>query len=117
MKGEKKMLKIHDVADSKIIYPLVLSGEDWCIKHKYDGRDILSFEVSSGNPVYKYIAEEVKIDAGGCRYVVKEIDDHSDSARVDCEIDLDEWKGMFWREYRRTDILLSEVLDEIRPAG
>ena len=111
------MLKIYDTSNSSIRYPMHLPGDNWYINHKYDGKDKLSFEISSSEAVYQHIAEEVKIEAAGCRYIVKEIDDHSDSIQVDCEIDLDEWKSAFWREYRRTDILLSEVLAEIKPVG
>lgn len=111
------MLKIYEASDSSIMYPLNLPGNAWSICHKYDGRDELTFELSPDHETYKHIAEEVRITDGNNIYVVKNVDEHSGTVVVDCNLDLDAWKERFWKEYRRTNALLIEVLDEIKPAG
>lgn len=111
------MLKIYETSDSSIMYPLNLPGNAWSICHKYDGRDELTFELSPDHETYKHIAEEVRITDGNNIYVVKNVDEHSGTVVVDCNLDLDAWKERFWKEYRRTNALLIEVLDEIKPAG
>lgn len=111
------MLKIYETSDSSIMYPLNLPGNAWSICHKYDGRDELTFELSPDHETYKHIAEEVRITDGNNIYVVKNVDEHSGMVVVDCNLDLDAWKERFWKEYRRTNALLIEVLDEIKPAG
>ncbi|MEY8536630.1 phage tail spike protein [Blautia pseudococcoides] len=110
-------MKIYEASDSSIMYPLNLPGNAWSICHKYDGRDELTFELSPDHETYKHIAEEVRITDGNNIYVVKNVDEHSGTVVVDCNLDLDAWKERFWKEYRRTNALLIEVLDEIKPAG
>ncbi|MCD2493753.1 phage tail protein [Lacrimispora sp. NSJ-141] len=83
----------------------------------YDGRDALNFEMSSENEMYPRIAEEIRIEDEKNRYIVKNVDEHNGIATVDCEIDLDDWREKFWREFRTTDSLLSEVIEQIKPQG
>lgn len=111
------MLKIYEASDSSTMYPLNLPGNAWSICHKYDGRDVLTFELSPEHEAYRHIAEEVRITDGNNIYAVKNVDEHGGMVVVDCDIDLDAWKERFWKEYRRTNALLIEVLDEIKPAG
>lgn len=111
------MLKIHDAANSGILHPFTLPDESWCITHAYNGRDILTLEMSAADEAYKKIAEEVRVEDDKNRYIIKNIDEHSGTVTVDCEVDLDDWKGRFWREYRSTGSYLADVLDAIKPDG
>ena len=111
------MLKIYDAENVNTLHPLNLPDNAWYITHKYDGVDILSFEISPKNEAYPYLSEEVVITDGENNYVVKSIDEHGSVAVFDCEIDLREWRYKFWRQYRRTSVLLVEVLNEIKPSG
>lgn len=111
------MLKIYDAGDNSILYPLNLQGNAWSICHKYDGRDVLTFELSPEHESYKHIAEEVRITDGNNIYAVKNVDEHGGMVVVDCDIDLDAWRERFWKEYRKTNALLIEVLDDIKPTG
>ena len=92
------MLKIYEAGDSSIMYPLNLPGNAWSICHKYDGRDVLTFELSPEHEAYKHIAEEVRITDGNNIYAVKNVDEHGGMVVVDCDIDLDAWKERFWKE-------------------
>ena len=40
---------------------------------------------------------------------------HSQYIVIDCQLDLDDWRERFWREYRKEDTSLSELLNDIKP--
>ena len=97
--------------------PLSLSDKAWSIRHVWDGKDILSFEISPNHGMYSYIKEERLLSTEENTYVVKHIDEHADSCIVDAEICLDSWKNGLYREYRRTDVSAVDVISEIMPKG
>ena len=107
------MLKIY----SEEILPLIISDKDWYIEHKYDGSDVLKFEIPDTHASYKYIAEEVRITDGSNRYVIKKIDEHGGYVNVECDIDLDDWRKQFWKEFRTINSTLLQVIEKIRPEG
>lgn len=111
------MLRVYNYADPTDIIPLQLEDDKKYVTHKFDGYDTLTFEIESANPVYRYIAEEVKIEDEKNRYVVKSIDEHSDFVTVVCDLDIDEWKSTILYEFRKTNALLTNVLAEIMPDG
>lgn len=111
------MLRVYNYADPTDVIPLQLEDDKKYVTHKFDGYDTLTFEIESTNPVYRYIAEEVKIADEKNRYVVKSIDEHSDFVTVVCDLDIDEWKSTILHEFRKTNALLANVLSEIAPDG
>ena len=86
------MLRVYNYADPTDVIPLQLEDDKKYVTHKFDGYDTLTFEIESTNPVYRYIAEEVKIADEKNRYVVKSIDEHSDFVTVVSDLDIDDWK-------------------------
>lgn len=111
------MLRVYNYADPTDVIPLQLEDDKKYVTHKFDGYDTLTFEIESTNPVYRYIAEEVKIADEKNRYVVKSIDEHSDFVTVVCDLDIDEWKSTILYEFRKTNALLANVLSEVAPDG
>ena len=111
------MLKIYDPSDVTNVIPFPIEDDKRYVTHKYDGYDTLTFEIDSSNQLYKYIAEEVKIEDEKNRYVVKKIDEHSDFVTVVCNVDLDDWKSEVFQEFRTTNAMLAEVLSTIVPDG
>lgn len=111
------MLKIYDASDSDVHYPLPLDKADWYIIHSWDGLDSLTFDIPPKHDSYPRIAEEVRITDGQNRYIVKDIDECSTVSTVVCELDMDDWKETLYPTFRTTDKYLSEVLDQIKPAG
>lgn len=109
------MLKIYENGEKT--HPLLVPGTDWYIEHKYEGNDVLKFEIPDNHTEYKNIAEEVRIIDGRNRYTVKKIDEHGGYVNVECALDLDDWCVRFWKEFRTTNSTLKEVLDKIMPAG
>lgn len=111
------MLKVYNPADASDVLPLSVENDKRYVTHKYGGYDTLTFEISSADAMYRYIAEEVKVEDESNRYVIKDIDEHSDFVTIVCELDLDEWREAIYYEYRRTYALLHNILAEIIPAG
>lgn len=109
------MLKIYNPVNESDVIPLQLEDGKRYITHKWDGNDILTFEIESNNPVYKNIVEETKIEDENNRYIVKKIDEHSDFVTVNCYIDLDDWKANLIKNFRTTNKMLLEVLQDILP--
>lgn len=112
------MLRVISYANGIEHLPLFIEGNKWYVKHAYDGLDTLRFEIASVDPMYKYIAEEVKVlvDNTSC-FVVKKIDERGDFATVVCELDLDDWKREIYVEFRETNATLEEVLRKILPGN
>lgn len=109
------MLKIYDYNDDNNLLPLILQNDKWYITHKYSGFDTLTFEIDSTDKMYRHIAEEVKIIANDNQYIIKKIDEHSTFVTVNCDLDFDDWKKSLFANFRKTDILLSDVFDIIKP--
>lgn len=111
------MLQIYDPSDASNVIPLPISDDKMYITHKYSGYDTLTFEVANNNPLYKYIVEETKIKDEKNRYIVKNVDEHSDFVTVVCHVDLDDWKSKVFEEFRTTNKLLEEVMNMLVPGG
>lgn len=109
------MLKVYD--DRMIdAFPLVVDVEKSLYTiFKYNGFHELHFEITVVNPAYKYIAEQRIVEDKNNRYVVKKIDEHSNYVSVVCYLDLDDWKQKFFYNFRRTNVTISSVMNELIP--
>ena len=109
--------------DNNIQVQSINVEDDKCyIDHVYNGIDTLRFEIQNTDENYRnYIEEESKVIPVGLntnrKFVVKKIDDHSNFAVVDCEIDLDDWKSNVFMDFRTTNSTISQVLNQIIPTG
>lgn len=110
-------LKIYDAADDAVLYPLQLEKGTYCVTHSWDGQDKLTFDISPKHEMYPHLAEEIRITDGTNRYIIKNIDECATVSTVDCILDMDDWRQELYTEFRTTDKYLSEVLDQIKPAG
>ena len=111
------MLKIYNPMNPTDVIPFPIDDDKRFVIHKYNGYDVLQFEIESNNPLYQYITEEGKIEDEKNRYVVKTIDEHSTFVTVKCELDLDDWKQEIVYEFRTTNKALSDVVAMILPVG
>ena len=111
------MLKIHNPAQAGDLIPFPIADDKRYVTHVYDGRDTLTFEIDSNDPLYQHIAEEVRIDDENNGYIVKSVDEHSDFITVVCDLNLDDWKESILYSFRSTNKLLAEVLQDILPEG
>lgn len=113
------MLKIYnpDTGKQDDIIPLLLDDNKRFVTHKYDGADVLTFEIATTNEAYKYISEEVKVEDEKNQYIIKKIDEHSDFVTVDCNLNTDDWRVKIFSSFRRVSIHLIDLVEEILPAG
>lgn len=111
------MLTIYDPSNPTNGIPFPIEDDKRYVTHAYNGLDTLTFEIQSDNPLYKYIAEEGKVEDEKNRFVIKCIDEHSDFVTVVCDIDLDDWKRDIIYSFRTTNKLLVDVLSMILPEG
>lgn len=99
-------------------FPLTISPDAYSITHKANGYDVLEFEIPDSHELYPRISEEIRVIGDDQnRYAIKSIDEHGGLATVTCELDLDDWRQQFWRQYRETDKYLSQILESIKPSG
>lgn len=94
------------------IFPLA-DIEDFCIDHKLDGCDKMSFTISTRHDMYKRIEEESQIDYGDNAWLVKKINDD----RIECDIDFDFLKRKVYTAYESRTRTLTEVLYDHLPEG
>lgn len=99
------------------VKPLFISDSAWYVTKKYDGNDILTFEIETDHVMYKYIEEEIKVLSEDNRYVIKSIDQHSTFATIQCNLDYEDWQQTVYREYRRTYSNIRKILEELLPTG
>lgn len=114
------MLVLHKADNFDELIPLNLKDDEWCVTHAYDGMDTLEININSNNEVYKFIEEEVNIDAVGlrgndARFKVTGIDDHSDAVTITCSIDLDDWKQEIIESFRQLNTTLFACINMIIP--
>lgn len=114
------MIALHDYADYERLVPLFLADSEWALTHAYNGDDELEFELSPDDGSYKYIQEEVKVEFTGGRdaderFIIKNIDEHSDFVTVTCELDKDDWKQKIFSSFRMVNSYLSDILSKITP--
>lgn len=113
------MLKVYnpDTGKQDDIIPLLLDDNKRFVTHKYDGADVLTFEIATTNEAYKYISEEVKVEDEKNQYIIKKIDEHSDFVTVDCNLNTDDWRVKIFSSFRRVNVRLIDLVEEILPVG
>lgn len=110
------MLAIYDTNNVENLIPLIVDDTKRYITHKYNGLDTLTFEIDTNNENARYIIEEAKVQDEKNLYVIKKVDEHSDFMTITCDLDLDDLKADFYYTYRKTNVLLATVLEDILPA-
>lgn len=94
----------------------VINTDDFYIYHKSDGLDQLIFNLSIYDENYPKIVEEAVIEYGQ-PYLVKAIDGGSDTAKIKCEIDLDELKATLNVAYTNGSATLQNTITNVLPEG
>ena len=73
---------------------LPLDITEYYIRELASGLDEIVFDMSIWDSKYRLLQEEDNIvDRGGQRYLVKQIDAGATTAKLVCQLDLDEWKA------------------------
>lgn len=84
------MIKLYNKQNKPIYFLENISN--FSITNKFDGLDILCFDISPFDENYIHISEEVKLDYNGQIYNIKKINERTNVSSIECYIDLDELK-------------------------
>lgn len=109
------VLKVFDFNSPDIAHPLCLEDDKAFRVHKFNGDDTLQFEIQRNNDLYSKIKEEVKVEAFNNRFVIKQIDEHSDFVVVNCDLDFSDFKKRIYKNFRRVNDLIGNILVYARP--
>ena len=97
-------------------YPI--QNTEYFIRELASGLDEVSLDISIYDPIYAIIQEEETIvDRAGQKYLVKQIDAGADSARIICQLDLDEWKNQLYVDYDSGTKTCAQQIDAVKPTG
>lgn len=77
------------------------------------GEDSLSFEIYVKHPLYKYLIEENLILTENNRYVIKSIDERSQTTIIGCVLDLSDFIVAGYHLFLLEDITLSTFLNQV----
>lgn len=94
----------------------VLRIDDYYVKKMYSGLDELIFEISIWDNQYPLIVEEAQIrDRGGQVYSVKAIDGGGETAKIKCQLDLDELKATMLVPYTNGSATMAATVQGVLP--
>lgn len=105
------MLQLINGVDNPII-----NTDDFYIAHKWSGLDELVLNLSIQDPAYKAIMEEslIKYEQP---YLVKAIDGGSSTAKIKCQLDVDELKANLLLDYTNGSNDVYGTVSSVLPAG
>ena len=93
---------------------LVLNTDDFYIKEMASGLDELIFNLSIYDENYSAVVEEAVVFYEQ-PYLIKAIDAGKDTAKVKCQLDLDELKAVMLVNYSNNSATLTETVDGVLP--
>jgi hypothetical protein len=97
---------------------IVLDTTEYYIRELASGMDELIFDLSIWDPAYAMMAEEENISAeNGQRYLIKQIDAGAVTAKIVCQLDLDEWRATLSVGYDSGSKTVAQQIDAVKPAG
>lgn len=111
------VLRVYELDNLSSAIPITLEDNKCYCDHNLNGADTVTFEIQRKNENHISIAEEVKVDVFGNRFVIKKVDEHSDFTTVNCELDLDDWKAKLNKNFRMANSTIDQVLLAIIPTG
>lgn len=97
---------------------IVLDTTEYYIRELASGMDELIFDISIWDPAYAMMAEEENISAeNGQRYLIKQIDAGAVTAKIVCQLDLDEWRATLSVGYDSGSKTVVQQISAVKPAG
>lgn len=102
----------HDGAE----YPI--ENTEYYVRELASGLDEIIFDISIWDPNYARISEEDNlVDRAGQRYLVKQIDAGAVTAKIICQLDLDDWKTRMDVEYDSGSKTCLQQINAVKPTG
>lgn len=95
-----------------------IQNTEYYIRELANGLDEVIFSLSVWDPIYQVLAEEDDIvDRGGQRYLVKQIDGGAVTAKIICQLDLDEWRSTLSVGYDSGSKTVRQQIEAVAPTG
>ena len=95
-----------------------IQNTEYYIRELANGLDEVIFTLSVWDPIYQILAEEDDIvDRGGQRYLVKQIDGGAVTAKIICQLDLDEWRSTLSVGYDSGSKTVRQQIEAVAPTG
>lgn len=95
-----------------------IQNTEYYIRELSTGLDEIIFSISVWDPIYQLLSEESNIvDRGGQRYLVKQIDGGAVTAKIVCQLDLDEWRASMYVDYDSGSKTVADQVNAIKPTG
>lgn len=94
----------------------VIDTDDFYIDQKASGLDELVFNISVHDENYKKINEEAVLEYEQ-PYLVKAIDAGTSTAKIKCQLNLDELKAILHPKYTNNSATLADTIDSVLPTG
>ena len=95
-----------------------IQNTEYYIRELANGLDEVIFTLSVWDPIYQVLAEEDDIvDRGGQRYLVKQIDGGAVTAKIICQLDLDEWRSTLSVGYDSGSKTVRQQIEAVAPTG
>ena len=95
-----------------------IDNTEYYIRELASGLDEIIFNISVWDPIYQLLAEEDNIvDRAGQRYLIKQIDAGAVTAKVICQLDLDEWRATMMVGYDSESKTVAEQVGAVKPTG
>lgn len=95
----------------------IMTNDRWYVTQKYDGVDELGFSLSRDDPAYPLIVEEAAVEDGEQRYLIKAIDEGTQSVNIKCELDLDALRAEILLDYTNDSATVYQTVSGVLPAG
>ena len=86
------------------------------IVEMYDGTQSLTLTGRVESELHT-IPQEARIICDQKAWTVKAVEEFDGSLTVTAELDLDDWRQRVWTVFKATELLLSEMISEVVPAG
>jgi phage minor structural protein len=97
---------------------IILDNTEYYVRELASGLDEIIFNISIWDPNYAILKEEANIvDRGGQRYLVKQIDAGAVTAKVVCQLDLDDWKATLSVGYDSGTKTVAQQVSAVLPTG
>lgn len=97
---------------------IVLDNTEYYVRELASGLDEVIFDISIWDPNYALMNEEDDIvDRGGQRYLIKQIDAGAVTAKIVCQLDLDEWKATLNVGYNSGTKTVAQQISAVLPTG
>lgn len=94
----------------------IINTDDFYITHKTSGLDELTFNISVRDINYPRIVEEAIIEYEQ-PYLVKAIDAGMKTAKVKCQLNVDELKTKMYPKYSNDSATLADTVNDVIPSG